>query len=284
MLRLGFAVIFLSTLAFVSSAGHAQTAEQKAQALIEAYPDHLAAFDGANLIWKDGTAMPFSDGKRDKSPADLLNDPSVEDMFASRYGFGGSGLPAKPGSDPGRVRNDAFFQKMYGACERKSGSGCELSCASTQTLKTVPWVPELNGGAMKATTVNRVDLKLKAVSDDLQKLGPAYKQYLSPNGGSYNPRCIAGTGRISVHSYGIAFDINPAYGQYWQYGLKKGISEAQFATMPKPLVYRNKIPLEIVRVFEKHGFIWGGAWYHFDGMHFEYRPEFKALEAIMARS
>jgi hypothetical protein len=26
-------------------------------------------------------------------------------------------------------------------------------------------------------------------------------------------------------------------------------------------------------VFEKHGFIWGGKWYHYDTMHFEYRPE-----------
>ena len=34
--------------------------------------------------------------------------------------------------------------------------------------------------------------------------------------------------------------------------------------------YRNRIPLEIVAVFEKHGFIWGGRWYHFDTMHFEY--------------
>lgn len=24
---------------------------------------------------------------------------------------------------------------------------------------------------------------------------------------------------------------------------------------------------------EKHGFIWGGCWYHYDTMHFEYRPE-----------
>jgi hypothetical protein len=39
------------------------------------------------------------------------------------------------------------------------------------------------------------------------------------------------------------------------------------------LPYRNAIPLEIVRIFEKHGFIWGGAWYHYDTMHFEYRPE-----------
>jgi hypothetical protein len=30
---------------------------------------------------------------------------------------------------------------------------------------------------------------------------------------------------------------------------------------------------EIVDIFERHGFIWGGKWYHFDTMHFEYRPE-----------
>jgi peptidoglycan L-alanyl-D-glutamate endopeptidase CwlK len=28
-----------------------------------------------------------------------------------------------------------------------------------------------------------------------------------------------------------------------------------------------------VTIFENHGFIWGGKWYHFDTMHFEYRPE-----------
>ena len=39
------------------------------------------------------------------------------------------------------------------------------------------------------------------------------------------------------------------------------------------IVYRNRMPAEIVAIFEKHGFIWGGKWYHFDTMHFEYRPE-----------
>jgi hypothetical protein len=28
-----------------------------------------------------------------------------------------------------------------------------------------------------------------------------------------------------------------------------------------------------VEVFERHGFIWGGKWNHYDTMHFEYRPE-----------
>jgi hypothetical protein len=42
---------------------------------------------------------------------------------------------------------------------------------------------------------------------------------------------------------------------------------------PVQIVYKNRIPLELVAIFEKHGFIWGGKWYHYDTMHFEYRPE-----------
>ena len=41
-------------------------------------------------------------------------------------------------------------------------------------------------------------------------------------------------------------------------------------------VWKNQMPAAIIRVFEKHGFIWGGYWYHFDTMHFEYRPELLA--------
>ena len=32
-----------------------------------------------------------------------------------------------------------------------------------------------------------------------------------------------------------------------------------------------------VDAFEAEGFIWGGRWYHFDSLHFEYRPELIAL-------
>ena len=40
------------------------------------------------------------------------------------------------------------------------------------------------------------------------------------------------------------------------------------------LKYENRVPEEIVNIFERHGFIWGGRWYHYDTMHFEFRPEF----------
>jgi hypothetical protein len=30
---------------------------------------------------------------------------------------------------------------------------------------------------------------------------------------------------------------------------------------------------QIVKIFESKGFVWGGKWWHYDSIHFEYRPE-----------
>lgn len=65
---------------------------------------------------------------------------------------------------------------------------------------------------------------------------------------------------MSAHSYGAAIDINTAVSDYWR---RAG----------KAARWKNRIPGEIAEVFERHGFIWGAEWHHFDTMHFEYRPE-----------
>jgi hypothetical protein len=61
-----------------------------------------------------------------------------------------------------------------------------------------------------------------------------------------------------------AIDIAAAHSHYWQWS--KPDADGRFS-------YKNEIPWEIVEIFERHGFIWGGKWYHYDTMHFEYRPE-----------
>jgi hypothetical protein len=66
-----------------------------------------------------------------------------------------------------------------------------------------------------------------------------------------------------MHAWGAAIDINTAQGDYWR-GHRSGTGDTG---------YRNRIPIEIVEIFERHGFIWGGKWSHYDTMHFEYRPE-----------
>jgi hypothetical protein len=32
-------------------------------------------------------------------------------------------------------------------------------------------------------------------------------------------------------------------------------------------------PKAVIEAFERGGFLWGGKWFLFDNMHFEYRPE-----------
>jgi peptidoglycan LD-endopeptidase CwlK len=75
--------------------------------------------------------------------------------------------------------------------------------------------------------------------------------------------------RLSTHSFGITIDINTDFSNYWQWDNKVWKTKGEDMDFP----YINRIPLGIVKVFEKHGFIWGGKWYHYDSMHFEYRPE-----------
>jgi hypothetical protein len=262
----------------------AQTLEQKAQALIGAYPGSLAAYDGTFLIWKDGSKVRFGDAGEDKPLDELLDKPDIADMFRWAYPFGASGVPAARDTDPGRVRNEAFFAKIYGECRKEPANGCaHVTCTPKEPIERVLWLPKSGGGVMQAASIAGAAAKLRLVARDLEALGPEFVRYLAPNGGSYVPRCIAKTTRLSVHSFGIAFDINPQYGQYWQYGLPGALNESQVRERNIPLVYKNKIPLEIVAAFEKHGFIWGGKWYHFDGMHFEYRPEFLALKAIIEK-
>ena len=37
--------------------------------------------------------------------------------------------------------------------------------------------------------------------------------------------------------------------------------------------WNNQMPQAVVDAFEAERFVWGGRWYHYDTMHFEYRPE-----------
>lgn len=75
---------------------------------------------------------------------------------------------------------------------------------------------------------------------------------------------IAGTGRLSLHSFGIAVDLGGPRADYRLWGARA--NDGRFA-------WRSRIHWEIVEVFKRHGFIWGGKWHHYDTMHFEYRPE-----------
>jgi hypothetical protein len=68
-------------------------------------------------------------------------------------------------------------------------------------------------------------------------------------GGTFNFRAIRGKKALSMHSYGIAIDLDPAHNAL---GAKVG-----------------RMPKWVVAIFEKHGWFWGGKfkrrkdWQHF---------------------
>lgn len=248
------ALVFLA-IALVAQAGVAAAGEQAAlDALIRAYPDYLAGYDSSDLIWRDGTRMPLSDGRPAKSFAEMLRHGSLFDQLRLPYPAGTTAAAPGPDDDPGRIRNRAFFDKMYGDCWKGEVA---------PRLAPVVWLPRSWSRTIRITSVNRVAERIAAVSEELDALPDAVKRYAYPPAGTYNCRTVADTGQPSMHSWGAAIDINAAHADYW-FGRASRVIEAGLV---------NRIPPEIVAIFERHGFIWGGKWSHYDTMHFEYRPE-----------
>lgn len=222
--------------------------------LVRAYPDHLKAIEGGALLWRDGTRMPLHDGKPRKSFEQMLRDASIADQLRQVYKRGKmTGHPPVDFS-PGRIRNEDFFAKMYGDCRRGS---------IRDKMKTVVWMPRTRPQRLRVTTVNNVAGRLEQVIADLERLPDRFKAFLVPSAGTFVCRVVKDTGKPSMHASGAAIDINVKKSDYWLWARRRG----------KPIPYRNRIPWEIAEIFEARNFIWGGKWYHYDTMHFEYRPE-----------
>ena len=127
-------------------------------------------------------------------------------------------------------------------------------------------------GSLLHKKLTSVFKSLSAAITWLVKRKPKLRPFIIPPGGGFNWRLISGTTRLSPHSYGIAIDLNTERGGYWKWDQKRfGGNRSQYRNRLMKL--RNHYPSEIVKLFEKHQFIWGGKWYHYDLMHFEYRPE-----------
>lgn len=234
-----------------------------------AYPSFKISSDGQEIFFKDGSRMPFTDhsGLDPIKDFDRIIDnvTSLEQMFLVPYKKGflkdSRGhiivVPPAENQDPGRFRYEAFFKKIYGKDQ------AETKARQIQVLWEIDgskWLFNKNFFAAAAFA------KVSADLSELVKQRPDLKPFLiSPLGGTYAWRNIAGSNNLSFHSFGVAIDINTKKTDYWRWDASKEKSH-----LPK---FRNRIPPEIAQVFEAHGFIWGGKWSHYDTMHFEYRPE-----------
>lgn len=231
----------------------AETAAEGMDRLVRAYPEALSGHDNRDIFWRDGTIMHADDGIGAKSFDEMLRNASIVDQLRLAYPPGAS-RPPQLNDDPGRFRNEAFFRKMYGDCHNSDFQ---------KNLVTIAWLPHSWGKEIRVTRINGIADRLKAISAEIEQLEPSIKAAAFPIAGVLACRPVADTGKMSMHGYAAAIDLNLKYSDYWLWSGKSGA-----------IPYKNRMPREIVDIFERHGFIWGGKWYHYDTMHFEYRPEF----------
>lgn len=249
--------LLLATVVFFVAASTAGAAEpdlaSRLKLLVEAYPESLAGVKGNTLLFKDGgLPLDIDDGKaKDHQAALAAGD--VEDSLRQIYPLGACEAKPEVNFDPGRIRSDALMMRLYGPSAK----------AVQADLVPVKWF----GETLRVTKRQGAAAALEKVRDALAAR-PELERYLTPSAGVFNWRKVSGAKNMSVHSFGAAIDLNTKFADYWVWsGGKPG-------KVPR---YANKYPLEIVDIFERHGFVWGGRWYHYDTMHFEYRPDLIAI-------
>jgi D-alanyl-D-alanine carboxypeptidase-like protein len=201
--------------------------------------------EGWALALPSGATVAYDDG-RTKTMEERIADPDIEDVFAVPYVPGAIAPVTDREHDPGRARIEPLFRAVYG----ESAAEVEASLVRVSFA----------GHAIRihkrvAEPLTRVAARIeRAIGQD-----PSLARFFKSLGGTFNPRTIAGTDRTSAHAWGVAIDIDPALSDYWR-------------NRPDPK-WTNRIPQAIVDAFEAEHFAWGGRWFHYDTMHFEYRPE-----------
>jgi hypothetical protein len=193
-------------------------------------------------VTPNGTRIVFDDHKT-KSFHERLDTPDVKDIFFIPYRAGAIRPVETENDDPGRIRVEALLDATYGPTPAEAQVRVRFLGMAVRVHRTI------------APALERVAKRLKDA-----RANPGLAPFLRRLSGGFAPRTIAGTHRKSAHAFGIAIDLDKSMSDYWRW--QRG-----------PLRWRNRIPQAIVDAFETEGFIWGGRWWHYDTMHFEYRPE-----------
>jgi hypothetical protein len=196
--------------------------------------------DGTQLAWDDGRPRTFDE---------KLDAPDLRATLSIPYRPGPIAPVTAENDDPGRIRVDALFRAAYGATRDQVKARLVPLTLFGEKLAVHPTA---------APAFARVEARLlPLVAHD-----PSLKPFLTHLGGTFVWRTIAHTQRMSAHSYGVSLDLNVERSHYWEWQKPRGTPR-----------WQNAVPQAIVDAFEAEGFIWGGRWWHYDTMHFEYRPE-----------
>lgn len=223
----------------------------KINCIKKAYNDFVVDILGGNsLLGKNGQVYVYDEGVSSSDYEKLLDFADLKSQLSQKYSIGYIDTIPKKNKDPGRLRSEKFFKGIYGTSAREV----------QKNLVAVYWHPCNCTVAFSKTSGAASALEI--VGRELDK-NPNLRRIVKYPNGTYNYRKIAGTDRLSMHSFGIAIDFNlPENNGYWRWT----------NSYPKNALTDGNLK-EVVSIFESNGFIWGGKWGSFDMMHFEYRPE-----------
>nr|WP_246582782.1 M15 family metallopeptidase [Clostridium mobile] len=227
--------------------------KQDILSLMMAYPDYISDViqeenGSVHVVMKSGKKILYDD-KKEKSFEGKIANPDIQDMMEHIYPLSSISKLMDKNFDPGRCRVYPLLKEVYGDSKEK------VQCS----LKNVAYTNcQFSGNNKAAESLELVMKELIPMAKGNNTIGAC----IYPMSGTFNYRYIAGTNRLSPHAFGIAIDLARDNRDYWKWtSAEEG--EKRIASYPK----------EIVEIFEKNNFIWGGKWGHFDILHFEYRPE-----------
>lgn len=222
--------------------------------LMLAYPGYITNIekngDKVYCIMKSGRKIVYDDKKK-KSYEEMLLNPDLQDMLKDFYPLSKNSTIMPKNFDPGRARHYDLLNEVYGSTKK----------SVEKNLTNLKYCYPNYQFNSQNNCSNALDLSLRELIS-LSKNRSDISNLLYPGSGTYNYRVISGTERLSPHAYGIAIDLKSDKRDYWKWSTEKDGSKRV-----------SEYPKELVEIFEKNNFVWGGKWNHFDILHFEYRPE-----------
>jgi hypothetical protein len=249
----------------------------------------LRAVDGSSRWFNVGRILPYSE----IGGSELLLTPGAANRLGvvgdtemivwdirSRTAFDAAvqnfGLAGRPNTkvgrswdarDPDDALSTARLKAMVGEPWYQAASGDAIAMHPAWTVAHLPPGRVLLSSVIpiRARCENAVNAALRAALDEVGSAGlGAAIDVANTNtyGGCFNPRYSRISGFLSRHAYAVAIDMNTT-------------SNCQGCT--------PRMNCDVVQIFRKHGFAWGGNWRTPDGMHFEWVGEARDQIAYPSR-
>jgi len=243
------------------SAFQALPEEKQIRAILHVYGNRIKRterLEGDFVFWVNNAPIYFSHGRMLSRKNHLFY--TEFDLFFYAYRTGTLETLPRQVSFP-RRRSSDFLDALIGETEEE----IRASSRWIAFLNHRVYVHELCIEPLRHVDaeIERIAATSEAVRDFIRNIKIIY---------SMKQKTVEGTKNRSYHSYGLAIDLIPeSYEHKHAYWRWSSVFTPDWGNIP--LEERWMPPAQIVESFEKNGFVWGGKWYYFDTVHFEYRPE-----------